>query len=136
MIFDHVVGIGDALKQDLALEFCRSQIKFISIFTENHIIRDQIHYIRNNWLGPIFFSPGNSHTKGLLILFHLGLEGITEVDTDPKEKFVSFKVTPSNDRVFCVWPLQGIAPGNSWLEGAFLKDCKIIWKKIREMKTK
>ena len=34
-------------------------------------------------------------------------------------------------------PLQGIAPGNSWIGGVFLKDYKIIWKiKIREMKTK
>ena len=34
-------------------------------------------------------------------------------------------------------PLQGIAPGNSWIGGVSLKDYKIIWKiKIREMKTK
>ena len=25
-------------------------------------------------------------------------------------------------------PLQGIAPGNCWLGGVSLKDCKIIWK--------
>ena len=71
-------------------------------------------------------------------LLHLGLEGITEVDTNPKGRFVSFKVTPSNDRVLLV-PLRGIALENSWLEGggAFLKDYKIICKiKMREMKTK
>ena len=45
-------------------------------------------------MGPIFFSPGDSHTKRLLVLLHLSLEGITEVDTDPKDMFVSFKVTP------------------------------------------
>ena len=28
---------------------------------------------------------------------HLGLEGVTEVDTHPKERFVSFKVTASNE---------------------------------------
>ena len=31
----------------------------------------------------------------MLFLLHLGLEGVTEVDTDPKERFVSFKVTTS-----------------------------------------
>ena len=36
------------------------------------------------------------HTKRLLVLLLLGFEGVTEVDTDPKERFVSFKVTPSN----------------------------------------
>ena len=46
-------------------------------------------------MGPIFFSVGDSHTKGMSFLLHLGLEGITEVDTDPKGRFVSFKITPS-----------------------------------------
>ena len=72
----------------------------------------------------------------MLFLLHLGLEGITEVDTDPKERFVSFKVTTSNESSLFV-PLQSIAPESSWLGGAFLKDYKIICKiKMREMKTK
>ena len=100
----------------------------ISILTETHISYDQIHNTRNNWLSPIFFSPGDSHTKGMLFLLHLGLEGITEVDTDPKERFVSFKVTTSNESSLLV-PLQGIAPENSWLGGVFLKDYKIICNK-------
>ena len=87
-------------------------------------------------IGPIFFFPGDSHTKGMLFLLHLGLEGITEVDTDPKGRFVSFKVTTSNESSLFV-PLQGIAPESSWLGGAFLKDYKNICKiKMREMKTK
>ena len=139
MIYDNVGGIKDPFMQNLVLEFSRKKNKDISILTETHINHDQIHHqihIRNNWLGPIFFSPGDSHTKGLLVLLHLGLEGVTEVDTDPKGRFVSFKVTPSNDRVLCVYAL-GIAPGNSCLEGLSLKDYKIIWKiKMREMKTK
>ena len=65
-------------------------------------------------MGPIFFSSGDSHTKGMLFLLHLDLEGITEVDTDPKERFVSFKVTTSNESSLFV-PLQGIALENSWL---------------------
>ena len=116
--------------------------KDISILTELHTNHDQIHhqiFIRNNYLGLIFFSPGDSHTKGSLVLLHPDLEGINEVDTDPKRGFVSFKVTPVpliiELSVFI--PLQGIEPGNSWLEGVSLKEYKIIWKiKIREMKTK
>ena len=110
--------------------------KIISILTETHINHDQIHHTGNNWLKSIFLSPGDIHTKGMLFLLHLGLEGITEVDTDPKGRFVSFKVTTSNESSLFV-PLQGIAPENSWLGGAFLKDYKIICKiKMREMKTK
>ena len=79
-------------------------------------------------MGTIFLSPGDSHAKGLLVLLDLGLEGVTEVDTDLKGRFVSFKVIPSNDRVFCVYALD-IAPGNTCLEGVSLKDYKNIWKK-------
>ena len=72
----------------------------------------------------------------MLFLFHLDLEGVTEVDTDPKERFVSFKVTTSNESSLFV-SLQSIAPESSWLAGAFLKDYKNICKiKMREMKTK
>ena len=89
------------------IEFCKSENKDFSILTETHIKHDQIHHIRNNWLGPIFFSPGDSHKKGLLVLYHLGLECVTEVDTDPKQKFLCFKVSPYNDRVLCVYATLG-----------------------------
>ena len=103
-------GIRDPLKQNLALQFCRNQNKDVIVLTETHINLDQIQHIRNNWLGAMFYSQGVSHTKGLLVLLHLGLEGVTEVDTDPKRRFVSFKVTPSNNRVLRVYAL-GIGPG-------------------------
>ena len=133
MIYANVGGIGDALKQDLALEFCRKQNKYISILTETHIKHDQIFHTRNNWLGPIFLFPGSSHTKALIAQLHPGLEGVTEVDTDQKGSFVSFKANLSNNRVL----LQSITPKSSWLKGVSLKDYKIIWKiNVREMKTK
>ena len=136
MIYDHVGAIKDPLKQDLAPEFCRNEKNVISILTETHINHDKIHHTRNSWLGPIFFSPGDIHTKGMPFLLHLGLEDITEVDTDPKGRFVSFKVVPSNESSLFV-PLQGIAPENSWLGGAFLNDYKVICKiKMREIKVK
>ena len=102
MIYDNVGGIRDPLKQDLALAFCRKKDKGISILNETHINHNQIHHIRKNWFGPIFFAPGDSHTKRLLLLLHLGLEGITEAHTDSKGRFMYFKVTPSNDRFVCV----------------------------------
>ena len=90
-------------------------------------------------MGTIFFSPGDSHTIGLLVLLNLGLEGIIEVDTDLRGGFVSFKVTPLPlmTEFSEFMPLQGIAPENSWLGAVSLKDYKIIWEiKMRKMKTK
>ena len=102
IIYTNVGGIRDTLEQNLALKFCRKQDKYISILTETHIKHDQILHIRSNWLGPIFLSPGRSHTQGLIAQLHPGLEGVTEVDTDPKERFVSSKIILPNNRVLCV----------------------------------
>ena len=63
----------------------------------------------------------------MLFLLHLGLEGVTEVDTDPNMRFVSFKVTTSNEGSLLV-PLQSVAPESSWVGGAFLKYYKKICK--------
>ena len=101
MIYSNVGSIRDHLKQDLALDFYRKQNKYISILTETHIKHDQILHIKNNWLGPIFLSPGSSHTKGFIDQLHPGLEGVTEVDTDPKGILMSLKVTLSNNGVLC-----------------------------------
>ena len=106
MIYDNVGGIKDPFMQNLVLEFSRKKNKDISILIETRINHDQIHHIKNNWLGSIFFSLGDSHRKGLLSLLDLGLEGITEVDTDPKGRLVSFKIS-----VFMHF--QGIAPEKS-----------------------
>ena len=62
------------------------------------------------------FSPGD--TKGMLFLVHLSIEGVTEVDTDPNWRFMSFKATTSDESSLFV-SFQGIAPENSWLGGAF-----------------
>ena len=72
--------------QDLSLEFYRKQNKDIGILTKIHVNHDQIHHIRNNWLGPIFFCLGDNHTEGLLVLIHSGLEGPTEADNGPKRR--------------------------------------------------
>ena len=137
MIYANVSSIRDPLKHDLALDFYRKPNKYISILTETHIKHDQILHIRNNWLGPIFLSPGSSHTKRFIAQFHPGLEGATEVDIDPKGIFVSFKVTLSNNRVLCFVALKAITPESSWLKGVSLKDYKIIWKiNVRGIKTK
>ena len=119
MIYDNFGGIRDPLKQNLAPKQ-RNRNKDVSILTETHINLDKIHHIRNNWLGAIFFSPGDSHTKGLLVLLHLGLEGVTEIDTDPKGRFVSFKVTPSNDRVLCVYAPSVYSTWEQVARGGFL----------------
>ena len=52
----------------------------------------------------------------------------TEVDTDAKGRFMSFKVTPSHDRVLCVYTPSGYSTREQLVRGHFFKDYKIIWK--------
>ena len=102
------------------------KIKNIDILTETYIN-----------LGPIFFSPRDSLTKGLLVLLHLSLEGTTEVDTDPKGGLVSFKVTPLTLITLCAYATSEYSTREQLAGGVSLKDYKIIWKvKMTEMKTK
>ena len=121
MIYVNFAGIRCPLKQNLALQFCRNRNKDVSILTETHINLHQIHHIRNNQLGAIFFSLGDSLTKGLLVLLHLTLEGVTGVDTHPKERFVSFRVVPSNDRVLCVYALSEHSTREHLARGRFFE---------------
>ena len=75
----NVGGIRDTVKQELALEFCRSQNKDICVLAETHDNQDHIYQIRNNWLGPIFFSPGDTFTKGILVLLHPGFDNVNDM---------------------------------------------------------
>ena len=90
---------------------CRNRDKDVSISTKTYINLDQKYCTRNNSLGAIFFSTRHSHTKALLVLIHLDLEGVTELKTDPKGRILVFKVTPSNGRVLVVrnGPTQDIS---------------------------
>ena len=84
MLYANVGGIRDPVKQEIALEFFRSQNKKSYILAETKKIgQEQIHQIRNNWLGPIFFAPSDTFSKEMLILLHPGFDDVTDVDTDP-----------------------------------------------------
>ena len=122
MLYANVGGIRDPGKQDITVEFCKSQDKDICILAETHINHEQIHQIRNNWLGPILFSPGDTFSKGIPILLHPGFSDVTEVDSDPEGRFISFKVAPSDDRVLCVYAPSGHSTREQLTRGRFFEE--------------
>ena len=69
----------------------------------------------------IFYSPGDSHIKELLVLINLGLKGATGVGTDSRGRLLSFKVTPSNDRVLCVYAPSGHSTKEQLAGGSFFE---------------
>ena len=122
MLYAKVGGIRDSVKQEITLEFCKSQIKDICILAETHINHEQIHQIKNNWLGPILISYGDTFSKGILILLHPGFSDISEVDSDPNGRFISFKVAPSDDRVLCVYAPSGHSNREQLIQRRFFEE--------------
>ena len=60
---------------------------------------------------------------------HPGLEGVTEVDTDPKERFVSFKITLSNNRFLCVCAPSGHCTREQLIKGRFFEELRNYMEK-------
>ena len=136
MLYPNVGVIRNPVKQEITLEFCRNQKRDICILSEAHINHEQIHQIRNNWLRPIFFSPGDTVSKGILILLHPGFTDVTEVDSDPKGRFVSFKVAPSSDRVLCVYAPSGHSNREQLARGRFFEALQNYIKKNKFQENK
>ena len=122
MLYANVGGIRDSEKQEIAIEFCKSQNKDICILAETHIGHEQIHQIQNNWLGPVLISPGDTFSKGLLVLLHPGFPDVTEIDLDPNGRFISFKVAPSDDRVLCIYAPSGHSNREQLIRRRFFEE--------------
>ena len=97
-------------------EFCRNHCK------DNN---DQIQHIRNNWLA-LSFSLLESHSEGLLVLLLVLFHSSPSDHIDPRERFVSFKVTPFNDRIICVYAPLEYSTRKQLTREWFLKSYKII----------
>ena len=52
------------------------------------------------------------------VFYFIRVLKVSEVDTDPKGRFVSFKVSPSNESYLLV-SLQGVTQESSWLGTLF-----------------
>ena len=57
----------------------------------------------------------------MFVLLHLGHEGVTKIENDPKWTFVSSKITPSNDRVLCFYVPSGHSTREQLSRGRFFE---------------
>ena len=55
----------------------------------------------------------------------MGLEGVTDVDTDPKGGFFSFRVTLFNNRVLCVFTTSGHSTREQLVRGRFFEELNV-----------
>ena len=91
-----------------------------------------IKYTIENIIGcaPPFFLL-ESHTKGLLVLLHPSHTDHSE----PKRRILSFKVTPCNERVLCVYTPSGESTRKQLTRGRLFEELQNYMKKIKELKT-
>ena len=99
-------------------EFCRNHYK------DNN---DQIQHIRNNWLA-LSFSLLESHSEGLLVLLLVLFHSGPSDHIDPKGRFVSFKVTPYNDRIICVYAPLGYSTRKQLTRECFFEELQNYMK--------
>ena len=64
----------------------------------------------------------------MLVLLHLGFEGVTEIDIDPKERFMSFKVASCNERVVCDYVPSGHSNREHLARGRFFEGLQNYMK--------
>ena len=69
----------------------------------------------------------------MLVLIHLGVEGITEVDTDRKKWFVPFKVSTPNDRVPCFYAPSGYSTRKQLPLGRFFEGLQNYMEEKNEV---
>ena len=127
MIYVNFGGSRDSLKQNLAMQFCKNRNKDVSVLTETHINLDQIHNIRNNWLGAIFFPPGDSQ-KDCLSCFMWVLKVLLRLTMIQKGILCPLRLLPLMAEFPVFMSFHGIAPRNSWIGGVSLNAFKIIWE--------
>ena len=109
------------MKQEIAVEFCRSQNKDSSILAESRIGPNQIHQIENKWLGPIIFAPGDTFSKGILILFDPGFDDSQMSTQIQKGDLCPSRLLPLMTGFSVSMLLQVIVTENNWTEDGSLK---------------
>ena len=88
----NVRGIRDRVKRKNIFEWCKSKGGDIIFLQETYSTLDVEDRWRLDWDGPIFFSHGSNHSKGVLILIssHVTLK-TDKVAVDEEGRYIIFK---------------------------------------------
>ena len=136
MIYVNFGSIGDPLRQNLTLQFCRNGNKDVSILNETDINLDQIHQIKMIGWTPSFSLLEIATQKDYFFCFIRVLKVSLRLTLIQKGVLCLLRLLPLMTGFFVLMPLQDIVPGNNCIGGVSLKDYKIIWKtKMGEVKT-
>ena len=127
MIYDNVGGIRNPFwSRSGTWVLQKKNNKDISILIETHVTHDQRHHqihIRNNWLGSIFFCPGDFHTKDRLSCFVGVLRISLKLTLTEKEGLCLLRLLHSlYDRILCIYALSGYSTREQSARGSFLKE--------------
>ena len=81
----NVRGIRDRVKRKNIFEWCKSKGGDVIFLQETYSTLDVEDRWRLDWDGPMFFSHGSNHSRGVLVLF------------SPRLKFTTDEILLDND---------------------------------------
>ena len=88
----NVRGIRDRLKRVNIFEWCKTKKNSIIFLQESYSTVEIEERWKQDWGGPMFFSHGSNHSRGVLVLFsnHLDFEEKT-IKVDEEGRYIIFK---------------------------------------------
>lgn len=115
MVSLNVKGVGHVVKRQKTISFLKRENAQITLLQETHLTDLEHIKLRRSWVGQVFYSSFNSHSRGVAILVHKKLPfTLDEVIKDDEGRFVIISGFLDGERI-----LIGSAYGPNMFEPSF-----------------
>ena len=125
----NTAGLRGEDRLAVATNFALSEQPDFSVFQETHLDYTHMQDIKNNWDGEFLISPGQTQTGGILILQAQNSPAIKDIKSDPKGRYILFRIKDSNDLVAAIYAPSGASKEKQTERTNFYKHFNKILKK-------
>lgn len=85
----NVKGVGHVVKRQKIISLLKKENAQIALLQETHLTDSEHIKLRRGWVGQVFYSSYNSHSRGVAILIHKKLQfTLEEIIKDDEGRFV------------------------------------------------
>ena len=114
-------GLRTKERFDTALQFCENTGAEFSVLQETHLGLDKYIDIKNQWEREIHISPGTMFRDGMLILARNNAPKIDILKSNPKGKYILFRVSDTTDVAAVIYAPSGILKQKQALRQSFFR---------------
>ena len=115
-------GLKIKERLDTALQFCRNAKADFSILQETHLGPNKFVEIKNQWEGEVYISPGTTFRDGILLLAKATAPKLRILRSDPKGKYIIFRILNTNDVIINIYAPSGIIKEKCELRQNFFRN--------------